>query len=180
MKSRGLLIALIISLGVNLGAIGTFAYYYITKNNPKLMWKNWQKKDDETWKNLGDKLSISKELTDSLHNQFRAGFEKTKADMPKSKPVREALVDLMKQPEFDSVKLLELLEQEKQLQAETGYKLYSNLHQMSLMLPAEKRGEFIEAFRFSIMFYGSPWYVFVKSKDDRHNSPRSPGKINDK
>lgn len=180
MKAKGLLIALIISLGVNLGAIGTFAYYYVTKNNPKLMWKKWQKKDDETWMNLGEKLEISKELTDSLHNQFRAGFEKTKPDMPKSKPAREGLVDLMKQSELDTVKLKDLLEQEKQLQAETAYKLYVNLYQISQMLPAEKRGEFIEAFRFSIMCYGSPWYISIKPKDDCNNSSRPSKKPNDK
>jgi uncharacterized membrane protein len=176
MKSKGLLIALIISLGVNLGAIGTFAYYSITKNNPKLMWEKFQKKDDEAWKNLQDKLGISSELRDSLHNQFRMGFEETKSDMPKSRPIREALCDLMKQPQLDTVKLRELLEQEKGLQSEIGFKLYANLYKISQMLPSEKRGEFIEAFRFSIMFYGSPWYIFVKPKDDRHNHQLPPRK----
>jgi len=174
MKSKGLLIALIISLGVNLGAVGTFAYYSITKNNPKLMWKNWKKKEDKTWADVGEKLAISTQLTDSLRSQFHAGYEETKSMYPKSKPHRDTLLELMKQPQLDTVRLRELLAREQELQSEINYTLYTNLYKTSLLLPPKKREEFIEFFRFSVSFYGSPWLIMVKPKGDHRDHRKIP------
>lgn len=165
MKSKGLLIALIISLGINLGAGGTLAYYYIRKANPKLMWKEWGKREDQTWERLGEKLELTTDETEKIRDQFRYGFIETQPVNKEFRLHRDSMIELMKQPELDTARLRELLEREEQLQSKVDLILYSNLYKTKEMLPPEKQAEFIEFVRPSIMFTGKPWYVFVPKKE---------------
>ncbi len=164
MKSKGLLIALIISLGVNLGAVGTFTYYAIRKANPKLMWKEWEKKDDKTWQRLGEKLELTSEETEKIREQFRYGFKETRPLNMEFKPHRDSLIELMKQPELDTARLRELLAREEQMQSKVNLLLFSNLYKTKEMLPDEKQEEFIDFVGPSIKFTGKPWYIWIPKK----------------
>jgi len=170
MKSKGLLIALIVSLGINLGAVGTFAYYSIRKANPKYMWKKWEKKYDETWEKVADSLQITPELTAELRVEMKAEFDKTKLISAQLKVNRDSLLELIKQPQLDTARLLELLTHEAELQAEIGFNMFANLYETKLMLPDDKQELFIEFYGSSIKFTGKPWYISTKSYSHQDSS----------
>lgn len=164
MKSKGLLIALIISLGVNLGAVGTFAYYTIRKANSKAMWRQWGKRDDQNWQRLGERLELASDETEKIRDQFRCGFKETQPLNMEFKPHRDSLIELMKQPELDTARLRELLAREEQMQSKVNLLLFSNLYKTKEMLPDEKQEEFIDFVGPSIKFTGKPWYIWIPKK----------------
>lgn len=165
MKAKGLLIALIISLGINLGAVGTLAYYTVRKASPRYSWKDWKKKYDETWEKVADSLQISPELTAGMRAKLKAKAEETRSINEEHKVYRDSLIELIKRPELDTARLLELLTREAEIESRVGYMMYANLHETARMLPAERQAEFVDFFSFSVRFTGKPWYIHIKSKD---------------
>lgn len=163
MKSKGLLIALIVSLGINLGAVGTLVYHYIREANPKNRWKEWAEKYDETWEKVADSLEITPELAVELRAEMKAEFDKTKLISAQLKVNRDSLLELIKQPQLDTARLSELLAREAELQTEIGFNMFANLYETKLMLPGEEQELFIEFYRSSIKFTGKPWYISTKS-----------------
>ena len=166
MKSKGILIVLIISLGVNLGALGTFAYYAIRKANHKLMWKEWEKRYDKTWAKVQDSLDLSPELTREVRARLKKEADQAGLTARDGHKVyRDSLVELMKQPELDTLRLRELLAREEGVESDAGFMLYKNLFETKKMLPEEKQEEFIDFFEPAIKFTGKPWYIFVPKKE---------------
>lgn len=164
MKSRGLLIALIISVGINLGVGGTFAYYAIRKANRKFSFKQWEKKYDETWREVRDSLDISPELAAELRAKLKAEGEATRELNKDLKPTRDSLLQLMKRPRLDTARLMQLLSHEEEVQKQIGYMLYTNLYETKLMLPEGKQDQFVDFFTSSVRFTGKPFYISTHKK----------------
>jgi len=165
MKSKGLLIALIVSLGINLGAVGTLTFNYIKKANPKLMWKDWEKKFDETWADVQDSLDITPELTAKIRSSQKAKADETMVMNKSLKENRDSLLNLMKQPQLDTSRLSELLSREEQVQTQIGYLLFTNLFDNKQLLPVEKQTKYIDFYGPAIMFTGKPWYIWTTKKE---------------
>ena len=164
MKSRGLLIALIISLGINLGTVATLSYYTIKKAKPKNFWKNWEKKYNETWEEVQDSLEVSPELISDIRTRLRTHGKETMPLGKKHKPYRDSLIEVLKQPELDTARLNYLLTREAEIESEMGLMTYTNLFETKNMLPEDAREGFIDFFEASIYFTGKPWYITSKQE----------------
>jgi len=158
-KSKGLLIALIISLGINLGAIGTLTYNYIRKSSPKLRWKKWEKRYDDIWQNIQDTLEITPELTTEIRGIMKEGFEDNKKHWDQYRIIRDSVLYEISQPELDTTRLAELLKQDESIQTSVGMDMYKRLFEVKSMLPSEKQTLFLEYYKSSIYFTGQPWYI---------------------
>jgi len=170
MKSKGLLIVLIVSLGINLGIGATFVYYHIIREaNSKHMWKKWAKKYDETWEKVADSLEITPELTAELRAEMKAEFDQIKLISAQLKVNRDSLLELIKQPQLDTARLNELLAHEAELQTEIGFNMFANLYETKLMLPGDKQELFIGFYRSSIKFTGKPWYISYSCQDSSND-----------
>ncbi|MBD3285196.1 hypothetical protein GF359_02265 [candidate division WOR-3 bacterium] len=159
MKSRGLLIALIISVGINLGAIGTLTYYFIRKTNPKLRWKQWTRKYDKTWKEVQDSLDIGDELTEEIRGLMKEGFEESRKSWDEHRIIRDSIIDEVNRPELDTGRLRVLIERDMSLQTQTGVDMYERLFKAKSKLPSGKQEDFIEFYKPAIHFTGQPWYL---------------------
>ncbi|MBN2380178.1 hypothetical protein JXM67_10310 [candidate division WOR-3 bacterium] len=164
MKTKGLLIALIISLGINLGTVATLSYYTIKKANPKNYWKNWQSKYDETWEELEDSLELDPELVSDIRTRLRDQGKETMPLGKNHKPYRDSLIEFLKQSEFDTARLNYLLTREAEIESEISFVTYKNLFETKNMLPEEAQEGFIDFFDVSIRFTGKPWYITTREK----------------
>lgn len=159
MKYKGLLIALIISLGINLGAAGAITYHYIQKANRRHTWKKWEKKHDETWAQFQDTLGITPELTEEIRGIMKEGFEEKKKYWDDYRHIRDSILYELSQPELDTARLRELLIQDENLQVQSGMDMYSRLFETMSMLPPDKQDLYLAYYKSSIYFTGQPWYI---------------------
>ena len=133
MKQKILIIALVASVALNVGALATFAYRSAVKREAP-----------------GPPRPLARELglTDEQRDTMRARREKTFDEM---KPLRKQLhakrgdvLALLKEPEVDAARRDRLFAEIARLQMQLELKAFENMCEMKRMLRPEQRERFVK------------------------------------
>jgi Spy/CpxP family protein refolding chaperone len=133
MKSKGLLIALIVSLGLNLGAAGIFAYRTFSRDRFK-----------PPFHSLKKELNLSKEQIDSITVRMEASFQQTEPIREELDEKRAQMLALLKEPELDTIKVNVLFSQVAELQTQLEKRMFTDLFEVKDLFTPEQQTKFFE------------------------------------
>ena len=142
MKSKALLIALVISLGINVGVIGTVAYRLIEgrqfrSHMNERLWRHSPLKRD---------LKLTDEQLDEMDRMREEMREKIRPLREKLGDRRRELISLLRADEPDRSKLDPLAGEIADLQSELGLSIFEHLFEMREILSEEQREKILELF----------------------------------
>jgi Spy/CpxP family protein refolding chaperone len=133
MKSKGLLIALIVSLGLNLGAAGIFAYRTFSKARFR-----------PPFHSLKKELGLSEEQVDSITARMETSFQQTEPVREELEQKRAEMFALLKEPELDTVQVNALFAEVAELQKNLEIMVFTSLYETKDLLTAEQQAKFFE------------------------------------
>lgn len=133
MKCKGVVIALIVSLGLNLGAAGIFAFRTFSK--PKL---------EHPGNFFKQTLNLSEEQIDSIASMRKSSGKEMDPIRNELDDKRTRILTLLKEPELDSIQVDILFAQISDLQAQMEKKMFMDLYQTKEILTPEQQVIFLE------------------------------------
>jgi Spy/CpxP family protein refolding chaperone len=142
MNSKALVIALIVSIGINVGVIGTVAYRLIEGRQfrshlHERLWRHSPLKRD---------LKLTDEQLDEMDRMREEMREKVRPLREQLGDRRRELIDLLRADEPDRSKLDPLAGEIADLQSELGLSIFEHLLEMREILSEEQREKILELF----------------------------------
>jgi len=141
----GLLVALVLSLALNVGTVGTFIYLTVAKTRAHIPPEG-----------LGEKL----ELTPEQKEEFKEKREEMKK---RAEPIRRELdekrsevIELMKEPELDTAKRDELFKEIAELQVQLEILVFDHIRETAQELTPDQREIFFEQLEYEFHPGGGP------------------------
>jgi Spy/CpxP family protein refolding chaperone len=142
MKTKALVIALIVSIGINVGVIGTVAYRLIEGRQFR------SHLHEQLWRHspLRRDLKLTDEQLDEMDRMREEMREKIRPLREELGDKRRELIDLLRADEPDRSKLDTLAGEISDLQSELGLSIFDHLLEMREILSEEQREKILELF----------------------------------
>ncbi|MFB0509409.1 MAG: Spy/CpxP family protein refolding chaperone [bacterium] len=143
MKTKIVIIILVISLGINVGFVASYVYQQLTV-------KRFEERDiaKRSWRRGGlrRKLNLGENQLKAIEAMQEKASLKMQAVRETLKIKREDLTGLLKKPQLDKSRLQTLIKEIANLQAEIELVLSENIWQVKEVLTPEQQQQFFKLF----------------------------------
>jgi Spy/CpxP family protein refolding chaperone len=143
MKVRILVIALIVSLGMNVGGILTTSYHLWQKRRVEQAHPGWPRSPSGF---LRRRLDLSEEQIDQMHTIRESMFAETLPLREELSGKRRVLMNLLRKAEPDTTDLNLLIAEISHLQAKLELRIFKNIQQSKEVLTPKQQEQFLEFF----------------------------------
>lgn len=140
MKQKLIILALIVSGGINIGALLTFSYHVW---RGKQVGQNDLRATDEDSDPLRDRLALTREQIEQMKAAQERTFAQTRPLKLRLSARRRDLVDLLKQSELDQARLDTIIGEIASLQAELELQVVKDIQLLKAMLNADQQQMFL-------------------------------------
>lgn len=157
MKTKILVIALIISLGINIGGLLTLGYHRWGSREISHRTHDRRRAFPGLWKNRLDLTEEQLQAMDRLHEKM---FDRMSPLREELSEKRRSLLELLKSQEYDGAQLDSLVGEIADLQAELEMGMLHDIREIMETMNEEQKAQFFERFEKRLL------------EGDRHPFPR--------
>jgi len=143
MKVRILVVALIVSLGMNVGGILTLGYHLWQKHRAEQDHPGWPRSPSGL---LRDRLDLSEEQIDKMYAMRESMVSETLPLREELSGKRKVLMSLLRKTEPDTTDLNLLITEISHLQAKLELHIFKNIQQTKKILTPRQQQQFLEFF----------------------------------
>jgi len=139
-KQKILILALIVSVGINVGALVTFGYHAWRGKRAEPNDLSVKDKDSDL---LRDRLALTREQIEQMRAAQERIFTQTKPLKLRLYARRKDLLDLLKQSELDQARLDTIIGDIASMQAELELQVVKDIQRLKAMLNADQQEMFL-------------------------------------